>query len=97
MDDFEKEHPNIGSLTTVPSAGIVLKTLDFIRDVPDIMNIYPQIWIFRSKQKLGYFGRYDREILLIKNDYAEKYTINNKVYSVTNGQPYGIYYDKTKV
>ena len=43
VDDFEKEHPNIDvKLTTVPSAGIVLKTRILSGDVPDIINIYPQ-------------------------------------------------------
>ena len=33
----------------------------------------------------------------IKNDYAEKYAINNKIYSVPlTANLYGIYYNKTK-
>ena len=42
VDDFEKEYPNIDvKLTTVPAAGIVLKTRVLSGDVPDIVNIYP--------------------------------------------------------
>ena len=43
VKDFEKENPNIHvKLTTVPSAGIVLKTRILSGDVPDVVNVYPQ-------------------------------------------------------
>ena len=52
VDDFEKEHPNIDvKLTTVPSAGIVLKTRILSGDVPDIINIYPQNMDFQEWEK----------------------------------------------
>ena len=57
VDDFEKEHPNIDvKLTTVPSAGIVLKTRILSGDVPDIINIYPQNMDFQEWAKAGYFA-----------------------------------------
>ena len=49
-----------------------------------------KIWIFREWAKAGYFADMTGKPYLenIKNDYAEKYAINNKVYSVPfNGQP----------
>ncbi|MFS9055682.1 extracellular solute-binding protein [Streptococcus oralis] len=100
VDDFEKEHPNIDvKLTTVPSAGIVLKTRILSGDVPDIINIYPQNMDFQEWAKAGYFADMTGKPYLenIKNDYAEKYAINNKVYSVPlTANLYGIYYNKTK-
>ena len=79
VDDFEKEHPNIDvKLTTVPSAGIVLKTRILSGDVPDIVNIYPQNMDFQEWAKSRLLCRYDRGksyLENIKNDYAEKYAI----------------------
>ncbi len=51
VDDFEKEHPNIDVKLTTSTARCSQKTRILSGDVPDIMNIYPQIWIFRSGQK----------------------------------------------
>ena len=100
VDDFEKEHPTIDvKLTTVPAAGIVLKTRILSGDVPDIINIYPQNMDFQEWAKAGYFADMTGKSYLenIKNDYAEKYAINNKVYSVPlTANLYGIYYNKTK-
>ena len=100
VDDFEKDHPTIDvKLTTVPSAGIVLKTRILSGDVPDIINIYPQNMDFQEWAKAGYFADMTGKSYLenIKNDYAEKYAINNKVYSVPlTANLYGIYYNKTK-
>ena len=52
VDDFEKEHPNIDvKLTTVPSAGIVLKTR-FYQEMFQILLIsILKIWIFRSGRR----------------------------------------------
>lgn len=49
VDHFEKDHPTIDvKLTTVPAAGIVLKTRILSGDVPDIVNIYPQNMDFQE-------------------------------------------------
>ena len=100
VDHFEKDHPTIDvKLTTVPAAGIVLKTRILSGDVPDIVNIYPQNMDFQEWAKAGYFADMTGKSYLenIKNDYAEKYAINNKIYSVPlTANLYGIYYNKTK-
>lgn len=100
VKDFEKENPNIHvKLTTVPSAGIVLKTRILSGDVPDIIQIYPQNMDFQEWAKAGYFQDMTGKDYLkrIKNNYAEKYAINGKVYNVPlNANVYGIYYNKTK-
>lgn len=100
VDDFEKEHPNIEvKLTTVPAAGIVLKTRILAGDIPDIMNIYPQNMDFQEWAKAGYFKDMTGQDYLnrLKNHYADKYAINNKIYSVPlTANVSGIYYNKTK-
>lgn len=100
VKDFEKENPNIHvKLTTVPSAGIVLKTRILSGDVPDIIQIYPQNMDFQEWAKAGYFQDMTGKDYLkrIKNNYAEKYAINGKIYNVPlNANVYGIYYNKTK-
>lgn len=100
VKDFEKENPNIHvKLTTVPSAGIVLKTRILSGDVPDIIQIYPQNMDFQEWAKAGYFQDMTGKDYLkrIKNNYAEKYAINGKIYNVPlNTNVYGIYYNKTK-
>ncbi|KXT79791.1 Multiple sugar ABC transporter, substrate-binding protein [Streptococcus sp. DD11] len=100
IDDFEKENPNIDvKLTTVPSAGIVLKTRILAGDVPDIINIYPQNMDFQEWAGAGYFADMTGKDYLknIKNNYAQKYAIDDKVYSVPlTANVSGIYYNKTK-
>ena len=100
VKDFEKENPNIHvKLTTVPSAGIVLKTRILSGDVPDIIHIYPQNMDFQEWAKAGYFQDMTGKDYLkrIKNNYAEKYAINGKIYNVPlNANVSGIYYNKTK-
>ena len=52
VDDFEKEHPNIDvKLTTVPSAGIVLKTRFYQEMFQILLMSILKIWIFRSGRR----------------------------------------------
>ena len=79
--------------------GEVLKTRVLAGDIPDVVNIYPQSIELQEWAKAGYFADMTGKSYLenIKNDYAEKYAINNKVYSVPlTANLYGIYYNKTK-
>lgn len=98
--EFEEKNPNIHvKVTTVPSAGIVLKTRILSGDVPDIVHIYPQNMDFQEWAKAGYFQDLTGKDYLsrIKNNYAEKYAINGKVYNVPlNANVSGIYYNKTQ-
>lgn len=100
INNFEKENPKIHvKMTTVPSAGIVLKTRVLSGDVPDVINIYPQNMDFQEWAKAGYFKDMTGQDYLnrLKNHYADKYAINNKVYSVPlTANVSGIYYNKTK-
>lgn len=100
IDDFEKENPDIHvELTTVPAAGIVLKTRVLAGDVPDIINIYPQNMDFQEWAKAGYFKDMTGQDYLnnLKNHYADQYAINDKVYSVPlTANVSGLYYNKTK-
>ena len=44
IKDFEKKNPDIHvKEVDVPTAGTVLKTRILSGDVPDVMNIYPQV------------------------------------------------------
>ena len=56
IKDFEKENPKIHvKMTSVPSAGTVLKTRMLAGDAPDVINIYPQNVDFKEWAKAGYF------------------------------------------
>ena len=52
IKDFEKENPKIHvKMTSVPSAGTVLKTRMLAGDAPDVINIYPQNVDFKEWAK----------------------------------------------
>lgn len=98
--DFEKENPNVHvKVVNVPNAGEVLKTRMLAGDVPDVINIYPQSIELQEWAKAGYFEDLsDKDyIKRVKNNYAEKYAIDGKVYNVPyTANAYGIYYNKDK-
>ena len=58
-----------------------------------------KIWIFKSGRRRIFADMTEKPYLEnIKNDYAEKYAINNKIYSVPlTANLYGIYYNKNEV
>lgn len=100
IKDFEKENPKIHvKMTSVPDAGTVLKTRVLAGDVPDVINIYPQNMDFQEWAKAGYFYDMTGKSYLknIKNNYAENYAVNGKIYSVPlSANVSGIYFNKTK-
>ncbi|WP_423216387.1 extracellular solute-binding protein [Streptococcus equinus] len=100
IKDFEKENPNIDvKMTSVPSAGTVLKTRMLAGDAPDVINIYPQNVDFKEWAKAGYFLNMTGKSYLknIKNHYADKYAVKGKIYSVPlSANAYGFYFNKTK-
>lgn len=100
IQDFEKLHPDIDvQMTSVPDAGTVLKTRMLSGDVPDVINLYPQNIDFQEWANAGYFYDMTGQDYLdnLKNQYADKYAINGKVYNVPlTANVSGIYYNKTK-
>ncbi|HEW5198732.1 TPA: extracellular solute-binding protein [Streptococcus pneumoniae] len=98
--DFEKENPKIKvKVVNVPNAGEVLKTRVLAGDVPDVVNIYPQSIELQEWAKAGVFEDLSNKDYLkrVKNAYAEKYAVNEKVYNVPfTANAYGIYYNKDK-
>lgn len=96
--DFEKENPEINvKLTNVPDPGTVLKTRIASKDIPDIVNLYPQNADFQEWAKADIFEDLsDKEYLdNLKEGSAETYAINNKVYSVPlTSNAWGFYYNK---
>lgn len=100
IKDFEKENPKIHvKMTSVPSAGTVLKTRMLAGDAPDVINIYPQNVDFKEWAKAGYFENMTGKSYLenIKNHYEKNYAVNGKIYSVPlSANVSGIYFNKTK-
>lgn len=100
IQDFEKLHPDIDvQMTSVPDAGTVLKTRMLSGDVPDVINLYPQNIDFQEWANAGFFYDMTGQDYLdnLKNQYADKYAINGKVYNVPlTANVSGIYYNKTK-
>lgn len=100
IQDFEKSHPDIDvQMTSVPDAGTVLKTRMLSGDVPDVINLYPQNIDFQEWANAGFFYDMTSQDYLdnLKNQYADKYAINGKVYNVPlTANVSGIYYNKTK-
>ena len=98
--DFEKENPNVHvKVENVPNAGEVLKTRVLAGDVPDVVNIYPQSIELQEWAKAGYFEDLSNKDYLkrVKNHYADKYAINEKIYNIPyTANAYGIYYNKDK-
>ena len=85
IEDFEAENPDIDvQMTSVPSAGTVLKTRMLAGDAPDVINIYPQNVDFKEWAGAGYFLDMTDASYLdnIKNDYEENYAVDGKIYSV---------------
>ena len=86
-------------MTSVPSAGTVLKTRMLAGDAPDVINIYPQNVDFKEWAKAGYFENMTGKSYLknIKNHYEKNYAVNGKIYSVPlSANVSGIYFNKTK-
>lgn len=100
IEDFEAENPDIDvQMTSVPSAGTVLKTRMLAGDAPDVINIYPQNVDFKEWAGAGYFLDMTDASYLdnIKNDYEENYAVDGKIYSVPlSANVSGIYFNKTK-
>lgn len=100
IQDFEKSHPDIDvQMTSVPDAGTVLKTRMLSGDVPDVINLYPQNIDFQEWADAGFYYDMTGQDYLdnLKNQYADKYAINGKVYNVPlTANVSGIYYNKTK-
>ena len=100
IQDFERLHPDIDvQMTSVPDAGTVLKTRMLSGDVPDVINLYPQNIDFQEWANAGFFYDMTGQDYLdnLKNQYADKYAINGKVYNVPlTANVSGIYYNKTK-
>lgn len=100
IKDFKKENPKIHvKMTSVPSAGTVLKTRMLAGDAPDVINIYPQNVDFKEWAKAGYFEDMTGKSYLenIKNHYEKNYAVNGKIYSVPlSANVSGIYFNKTK-
>lgn len=100
IQDFEKSHPDIDvQMTSVPDAGTVLKTRMLSGDVPDVINLYPQNIDFQEWADAGFFYDMTGQDYLdnLKNQYADKYAINGKVYNVPlTANVSGIYYNRTK-
>ena len=83
IKDFEKENPKIHvKMTSVPSAGTVLKTRMLAGDAPDVINIYPQNVDFKEWAKAGYFENMTGKSYLknIKNHYEKKYQFSEFKY-----------------
>ena len=68
-------------MTSVPSAGTVLKTRMLAGDAPDVINIYPQNVDFKEWAKAGYFENMTGKSYLknIKNHYEKNYAVNGKI------------------
>ncbi|WP_448667760.1 extracellular solute-binding protein [Aerococcus viridans] len=100
IQDFERLHPDIDvQMTSVPDAGTVLKTRMLSGDVPDVINLYPQNIDFQEWANAGFFYDMTGQDYLdnLKNQYADKFAINGKVYNVPlTANVSGIYYNKTK-
>ena len=100
IKDFEKENPDIHvKMTSVPAAGTVLKTRMLSGDIPDVIGIYPQNIDFQEWAKAGYFYDMTNQDYLkrLKNNYANNYAINGKIYNVPlTANVSGIYYNKDK-
>lgn len=98
-EKFEKENPTIHvNVVDVPNAGDVLKTRALSGDMPDVINMYPQSIELQEWSKAGYFEDLtDKKYLhSIKNNYAEKFAIDNRIYNVPlTANVYGFYYNKT--
>lgn len=76
-----------------------MKTRVLAGDVPDVVNIYPQSIELQEWAKAGVFEDLSNKDYLkrVKNGYAEKYAVNEKVYNVPfTANAYGIYYNKDK-
>lgn len=100
IKDFEKKNPDIHvKEVDVPNANIVLKTRILSGDEPDVINIYPQNIDFQEWAKAGYFADMTHEpyIKNIKDNYADQFKINGKVYSAPlSANVYGFFYNKTE-
>ena len=98
--DFEKENPNVHvKVVNVPNPGEVLKTRVLAGDIPDVVNIFPQSIELQEWAKAGYFEDLSTKDYLkrVKNHYADKYAINEKIYNIPyTANAYGIYYNKDK-
>lgn len=96
--DFEKENPTIKvKLTNVPDAGTVLKTRIASKDIPDVINSYPQNADFQEWAKAGIFEDLTSKDYLkqLKEGSAETYAIDDKVYSVPlTSNAWGFFYNK---
>lgn len=89
IKDFEKENPKIHvKMTSVPSAGTVLKTRMLAGDAPDVINIYPQNVDFKEWAKAGYFENMTGKSYLknIKNHY-EKIMLSTAKFIASRYQP----------
>ncbi|KAF9404573.1 hypothetical protein HW555_014268 [Spodoptera exigua] len=97
--DFEAENPKIHvEVIDVPNAGEVIKTRMLAGDVPDVINLYPQSIELREWAQAGYLEDLTNEPYLenIKNDYAKRFAVHDKVYSIPlTANVYGFYYNKT--
>ncbi|WP_086314423.1 raffinose/stachyose/melibiose transport system substrate-binding protein [Enterococcus sp. 7F3_DIV0205] len=97
--DFEAENPKIHvEVIDVPNAGEVIKTRVLAGDVPDVINLYPQSIELQEWAKAGYLEDLTNEPYLenIKNNYAQRFAVNDKVYSIPlTANVYGFYYNKT--
>lgn len=99
VKDFEAENQDIHvKITNVPNAGEVIKTRMLAGDVPDVINLYPQSIELKEWAKAGYLEDLTAEAYLqnIKNNYAERFAVNERIYNVPlTANVYGFYYNKT--
>ena len=80
IKDFEKENPKIHvKMTSVPSAGTVLKTRMLAGDAPDVINIYPQNVDFKEWAKAGYFENMTGKSYLENIKSLQKNAVNGKI------------------
>lgn len=97
--DFEQENPDIHvDVVDVPNAGEVIKTRMLAGDAPDVINLYPQSIELQEWAKAGYLEELTNEPYLkrIKNNYAERFAVDDKIYNVPlTANVYGFYYNKT--
>ncbi|EGP5189591.1 TPA: extracellular solute-binding protein [Enterococcus faecium] len=97
--DFEAKNPDIHvKVVDVPNAGEVIKTRMLAGDVPDVINLYPQSIELKEWAKAGYLEDLTEEPYLenIKNGYAQRFAIEDRVYSIPlTANVYGFYYNKT--
>src|SRR5699024_591703 len=100
IQDMEKSHPDIVlQMTRLTDASTVLKTRILSSDVTDVINLYPRNTDFQECADAGFFYDMTGQDYLnnLKNQYADKYANNGKVYSVPlTANVSGIYYNKTK-